>query len=222
MADDLLTAAQAVDDDIHIQRAAFMLLAALEVGPSIKALRTRTMVPWSALQNGSYYLRRDRVWIGQTMHYPWLEYWLEGQEDEGMLGLTLDAMVGAGQLRRQGEGLDVRYRTRYFMEEIEGAEESGLTHVEAMRQFKRPQKIQPLPLGVVHPRTGKRRHDRNPLTVSVRITEPTYRADICNVCGWLISEHRSYFDHPVPYRPVIESPFSAGRERRGIIQRQVR
>lgn len=168
MTDDLLTAAKAVDDDIHIQRAALMLLAALEVGPSIKALRVRTMVPWSALNNGSYYLRRDRIWVGQTMHYPWLELFIDGQEDEAMMGLTLDAMVGAGQLRRQGEGLDVQYRMRYFMEDLEGAEEAGLTHVEAMRQFKRPQRNEALPLGAIHPRSGIRRHYRNPLTVSVR------------------------------------------------------
>ena len=228
MTDDLLTAAKAVDDDIHIQRAAFMLLAALEVGPRIKALRARTMVPWSALQNGSYYLRRDGVWVGQTMHYPWLDFWMDGQEGEAMVGLTLDAMVGAGHVRRQGEGLDVTYRLRYFMEDIEGVGETGLSHIDAMRQFKRPQKVQPLPLGVVHPRTGKRRHYRNPLTVPVRSIvlrgspEPIYRADICNICGWLISEHRTYFDHPTPYRPVVESPFPKGRERKGIIQRQTR
>ncbi len=82
-------------EDVLIDRGVTIVLAAVEVGPHIKALRAETGLPHAFIQNASWWLRRAGVWTHNAVRYPWLYRYREGMP-EGIEGLTETARVAAG------------------------------------------------------------------------------------------------------------------------------
>ena len=93
---------------VFLDRGATLVLASLEVGPSIKALVAHTNVPSYVVNAASWYMRRAGLWSGQNrsaqrVHYDWQRA-LEAGDDEAGQRVMQDAAVAVGQMQIDSSG----------------------------------------------------------------------------------------------------------------------
>lgn len=94
-------------DDRPTRGAAFVVVAALAVGPSARSVArflTGVMEP-AEVDTIAANLVAHGVWDGDTMAYLWLDDFVDddGIPDRGEIGLILDCMVGTGRIQRHGD-----------------------------------------------------------------------------------------------------------------------
>lgn len=111
-------------DEGKDHRVGVLLLAALYVGPQIAPLRFWTSYTDKLVRDTSYYCRRNRIWRGRNMHYPWLDD-LFAKDAKATIGFVCDVMVASGKFVRTADE-EPRYRIRALGEYITNAPEEWM------------------------------------------------------------------------------------------------
>jgi len=117
--------------DSDMSRAGILLLSAFQVGPINTALRAFTGLPWTVINNGSFYARHTGIWQGRGRQLMIVCEW-EQPDHLGYIAFVADCLVVAGRIFRTTDFDEhghpvVRYRARtlgdYSATLIEGADE---------------------------------------------------------------------------------------------------